>query len=175
MTLVSPGGKTFASDVNYLADRTIDKPIGRALASATQSFTNNITTAVAFGAEDYDTALAHDVAVNNSRITVPAGYAGYWTFEGTLLFGVRSDYQVVDSWWRKGGSINIPPGGRRSETTGSVSSFQAVHAKCTIFMDPALGDYVELMGVQTNVAAAAQVTAFAAQHISVAEWRFEHR
>jgi hypothetical protein len=29
--------------------------------------------------------------------------------------------------------------------------------------------------VQTNVAAAAQVTAFAAQHISVAEWRFEHR
>jgi hypothetical protein len=170
-TLVAPGGVVNAADVNEAYDDAGNKQIGRALASGTQSFTHNITSAVALGAEDYDTANYHDIVTNNSRITPTK--SGYYRFNGTVIFGARTDYQVTDAWFRKNGATNIPPGGRRSSTTGQVNSFQAAHADVTIFMDATAFDYIEFVAVQTNVAAAAQVTAFAAQHISTVEWQFE--
>lgn len=175
MSLVSPGGDVDAFEINLMADRTIDKPVGRILASATQSFANNTITSATWGLEDDDTHSMHDNVTNPTRITIPAGYAGRWQFDATLIFGARTDYQVVDCWWRKNGTTTIPPGGRRSNTNGQVSSFQAVHARCQVFLDPALGDYMELMGVQTNIGLAAQVTALSGQHISVAEWQFLRR
>jgi hypothetical protein len=175
MTLVSPGADVDAADINFMADRTIDKPIGRILASAAQSFASNTIVACLMGAEDYDTHGFHDVATNTSRITPTAGWAGYYDLDATLIYATRSDYLVVDAWWRKNGVTNIPPGGRRSETTGSVASHQAIHAHARIFLDPALGDYVELMGVQTNTAAAAALTAFVTPYITTMEWAFSRR
>jgi hypothetical protein len=175
MTYVSPGADVDAADINFIADRTIDRPACRVTASAAQAFANNVTQACLFGAEDYDTAGMHDITTLTSRFVPPAGYPGYYQFDATLIYGAGTDYQVTDAWFRKNGTVNLSPSGRRSNTTGSVSSFQAIHCHVTVFLDPVAGDYLELMGVQTNVAATSRNTAFSGQANTTVEGNFLRR
>lgn len=49
-------------------------------AGAAQSLTTAVTTALTFDTETYDVGACHDNAVNNTRITCPAGGAGLWAF-----------------------------------------------------------------------------------------------
>ena len=48
--------------------------------SANQAITTSTRTNISFDGEDYDTNSFHDNSTNNSRITIPAGKAGYYQF-----------------------------------------------------------------------------------------------
>jgi len=53
---------------------------------ATQSIANNTNTLVNFNSEEYDTNSIHNNVTNNSRLTIPSGYDGYWSVTGKLTF-----------------------------------------------------------------------------------------
>lgn len=58
--------------------------------SANQAINNASLTTVTFDSEDFDVGNLHDTAVNNSRITIPAGGAGLWLFVATCSWGGRN-------------------------------------------------------------------------------------
>lgn len=174
MTLVSPGDDVDAAPINFMADRTIDRPIGRILSAAATSIPNNTVTAVPFAAEDYDTHSFHDIVTNNTRVTPTAAWPGYYAFTAGIIHGSRADYTLVDCFWRKNGSILVPPGNRR-QLAATAAGFQGVTAVCQVFLDPAAGDYMEVLALQLNGAAAAQALAFSSPLVATAEWRFMRR
>ena len=60
-----------------------------------QTISNDTDTQITFNAEDWDTDGFHDNTTNNERITIPAGKAGKYLLQTTILFadnstGVRS-------------------------------------------------------------------------------------
>lgn len=59
----------------------------RAYRSATaQSIPNDTVTAVQLNAESFDSDALHDNTTNNTRFTIPAGYAGKWMIIGTCQY-----------------------------------------------------------------------------------------
>lgn len=61
---------------------TLNVPRARVKHSAAQAITSNLSTAVAFDTEVYDTDAFHDTSTNNSRLTVPGGMAGFYRITG---------------------------------------------------------------------------------------------
>lgn len=175
MTLVSPGDDVDAAPINFLSDRTLDRPIGRILSAAATSIPHNTNTAVPFAAEDYDTHGFHDIVTNNTRIAPTSTWAGYYAFTAGIIHGSRADYTLVDCFWRKNGSILVPPGNRRQLAATAAAGFQGVTAVCQVFLDPAAGDYMEVLALHVNTAAVAQNLAFSSPLIATAEWRFMRR
>lgn len=72
--------------VNVLEDQDTG-PGARVYHSANQVIPNATWTTVAFNAERYDTEGLHDTAVQNSRLTVPAGKGGVYViwFNGDFV------------------------------------------------------------------------------------------
>jgi hypothetical protein len=172
---VTPGNVILASDYNNLRNFTTARPLCRITASAVQSIAHNVAAgvAIAFGAEDVDTHNFHDLVTNNSRITPSTGWAGYYHVSGTVFMGARSDYGILDCWIRKTGATNLAASGRRGPM--GVATSQANSVSCGVdelFLDPALGDYIELMALHFNTAAAAQNTNQSAQFSSTLQLEF---
>ncbi|MEV6633872.1 hypothetical protein AB0M54_24285 [Actinoplanes sp. NPDC051470] len=172
---VQVGADVLAADINQL----LLKPIVRLIAQATQSLANATGTAMTFGAgsEDIDTHNFHDVAVNSTRITPSAGWAGYYRVGGAVMHGSRNDYSDFNAWIRKTAAINMPAahrgGYRYTPGSGSLNaSVFAARTEVIVALDPASGDYIELMGQQSNAAAAAQLTNQSSQYSTVLELEF---
>ena len=95
--------------------------------TATQNITTSTYTVVSYNSETYDVGGYHDNATNNSRLTVPAGKAGYYyvfytacyaagatntrrafvTLNGVLSGIFNSQWQVSASGIGSGGSSGI--------------------------------------------------------------------
>lgn len=124
----------------------------RATNTAGTSIPNDADTVVPFATEDFDTDAFHDLATNNSRLTVPTGKAGKYLAVGQAAFasaagsnrhlyiiknGVtifafhRESWGVTSPWW------------------GSTSGI----------IELAVGDYVELFVNQNSGGALALATA----------------
>lgn len=114
--------------------------------NATQSIAASTLTALAFNSEYYDTAIMHDNATNNTRITITqAGkYEGYitvaWADDAT---GYR---QVL---LRKNGATYLSDGDTRVPITGNVTCI-TLPIPATTF---ALNDYLEAVVRQTTAGA----------------------
>jgi hypothetical protein len=78
----------------------------RATRTTTQAITGATATNVAFDAEDFDTNGFHDTAVNNTRITIPAG-VDFVNIQGALaaITGVENDFSAHIT---KNGSTTYP-------------------------------------------------------------------
>lgn len=150
------------TDLSALVSKTYQKPIGRALASATQVIPTTTQTAFLFGNEDYDTHGQHSTSVSSGRITplVP----GYYRFIGTAFWGVAvaGNDQVL---WRKNGTTNLPPAWKQQSDTNSSTSMGP-----NIVTIPMNGttDYVEF----TAIMGAGMTTALSVQFATVIEWEF---
>lgn len=80
----SAAGSLSATDYSHL--QTLwSKPCCRVYHSVAQSITTATSTILAFDSERFDTATLHDTVTNNSRITVPTGYAGKWLVGATIM------------------------------------------------------------------------------------------
>lgn len=150
------GDKILAADVDDIEEATIDAPLVRLVAQSTQSISNNTNTAITFGAssEDIDTHGYHDTSSNTSRVTPQL--EGYYRCYGTITFGARADYTNVNAWIRKNGSSNAA-GGQRYGPSSASSQVHTPSAQALIGLNGST-DYVELVGNQSNGAAAAQAT-----------------
>jgi Collagen triple helix repeat (20 copies) len=119
----------------------------RAYHNAAQAMTANVVTYLAFNQERYDSDLFHDVATNNSRLTVPAGKGGKYRITGNVE-------------WSTGGAgtINVFIAVNRttiiakeSTTLGDGVANPAISQQVSTTYDLVPGDFVEL-GAYANVA-----------------------
>lgn len=149
-------------------------PVGRIVASGTQSLTDNTATAIAFSGTDViDTHAQHNPASNNSRVT--PNVAGYYEFRGAVAFGARDDYNDVDAYIRKNGTDAQAPAWRSGYFTDSGNTLGAqviIAGTGAIVEMNGSTDYVELIGIQNNIANAAVATNQSSQYSSALEWKY---
>lgn len=76
-----------------------------------QSFTGGTEVTIAFPNEDFDTNGFHDNSTNNSRLTVPSGYAGKYLITHNIdLNGVSAYFICAIRQWTSGGGSITPAG-----------------------------------------------------------------
>lgn len=171
--MAASGDPVVALDLTTLQTYTSARSLVRLVATSTQSLTNNTNTAILFGAgsEDIDTHNYHDTATNTSRVTPTL--AGYYECFGTIMFGARTDYTNLNAWIRKSGASNLAGGTRNGGAFGSPAGSQVNTgvAFATVSCD-GVTDYIELVGNQSNTAAAAQNTNQSSQFSSCLEVRY---
>lgn len=107
------GTTWYASVPHFVADPTI-WPRASVYHSATQAVGPGGTVTLAFNTERFDVGTIHDTAVNNSRLTVPAGQGGLYLISGHVLNSVAGGDPRLEI--RKNAastlrSISIPAGG----------------------------------------------------------------
>lgn len=158
------GQRLTATLLQQLADYTVNRPIGRIVASGTTALADNTQVAVPFsGTDDIDTAGIHNPSSNNTRVTPTT--AGYYRFIGTGFFEAQTTPVVSDVNIRKNGSTNLPPAGRYPGATQAFS----LPAQVEVEMNGTT-DYVELVVRQDS--AGADNTNQSVQFSSVLEWEF---
>lgn len=124
----------------------IDERIGRGcsvIATTQQSFVNAVFQTFAFAGEVYDDLGMHDPAVNNSRLTIPAGYTGKWQFDAHVdWINASAGVKKAIGFRRDGGSYrgwnSSPGGGWAGGNPGDITG-------TTTVMSINAGSYVELV------------------------------
>jgi hypothetical protein len=154
-TTYAVGQRLTASLLQALADSTVNKPIVRLIATSTQSLTDNTSTAIAFGAGStiIDTHGYHDEVTNNTRVTPTK--AGYYRAWGIVAYGSRTDYATLQSVIRFNGTDQV---GNHRLGPNATSTPRGASAGPIIVLCNGTTDYIELGGLQDNVANAAQAT-----------------
>lgn len=121
----------------------------KAYNDGTQSIPDNSSTAVTFGAEEFDTDGFHSTSGSTSRITIPTGKGGKYRF--TYHFGLASSNTTGSriGFLRKNGgtdSNNIIGSAIFLVPSASVASV----ATGVVEADLVAGDYVELFIYQNS-------------------------
>lgn len=132
-------------------------------ATTAQSIPNATLTPIQFNAEDFDSDALHDNATNNTRLTIPAGYAGKWVVLGFIQYAANATGRRQAYVMKNGASAayySVPA------YTGGGST--------VVFVDTVLNlaaaDYLELSAYQEsggalNAEAGTAVTWFAAYYL----------
>jgi hypothetical protein len=109
--------------------------------SSNQNASNGVSTAATFEAELFDTNGFHDNSTNNTRITIPTGYAGKYLITGVIQWGSNSSGNRVNDIKLNGttflGYSYMDAGGYQS-------------CAVTMVQDLAVGDYIEMIGYQNS-------------------------
>jgi hypothetical protein len=165
VTQPAAGDPAYASTAIGMWRASAGKPIGRIVATGTQTLNDDTLTAIAFSAADeIDTHGWHDPTTNNTRIT--PNVEGYIRFFGTVFFNEQTTPVSIDANWRKNGSTAMAPAGRMP---GSSTIASTCSATVVVSMNGTT-DYMELMGRQNS--AGNDTTHQSAQFSSVVEWEF---
>jgi len=138
---------TTATGLKWASVSTSPTFVGCSLQKATQSIANSTQTALTWNVETNDSNGFHDNVTNNSRVTIPTGYAGRYLLMATL------------NWDQSNGTGNRyirfgKNGTAVSETAiglgaGGVPSATVIMTYTDIF-NLAVGDYVEVFASQTS-------------------------
>jgi hypothetical protein len=109
--------------------------------NSTVAIPNATFTSVALADEIFDTNSIHSNVTNNSRMTIPAGYAGKWLINGSLLWqsgtGIRSIAVYKNGTYY--GIWDITP-------AASGSIYQTM----SVVLSLAVSDYIEMFVYQTS-------------------------
>jgi len=106
---------------------------------ATYSLPSNVLTAIPWDGESWDTHAFHDPAVNPSRMTIPAGQAGYYVFAGLWAANVIQGTGASRIYCRMFKNGVSAAGG--NENPGGVYNTASIYAEDYL----AVGDYVEFV------------------------------
>jgi hypothetical protein len=111
--------------------------------STNQAISNGVTTALTFNLEYFDTNGYHSTSTNTSRLTVPAGKAGYYliTAQGTYAKNATGGRSIV--FYKNGAWL------RYSADIAGSSSFY-VGNEMTVVYNLAEADYIELFTYQNS-------------------------
>lgn len=127
----------------------------RAYQSGDTTIANSTNVIIGFNNENFDSNGFHDNATNNSRMTIPTGYAGKYAVWANLAYsGSTSNNRVVQIL--KNGSIV-------AETYSGAGSSNAFSCWINLNMDLAVGDYIQ---VQTNQGTGGSLTVFGSSSLS---------
>jgi hypothetical protein len=126
--------------------------------TANQSIANLTSTAVVFDSEDYDTDGYHSNTVNNTRMTIPTGKAGYYQMNATVQYDANGT-GIRDLWISKNGSAAALYTSRSGQATNLLSM------NITSIFYGAVGDYFQIYvfqnsGVALNLLNPTTATAF---------------
>ena len=110
--------------------------------SAAQSCANNTGTMITWDTETYDTDAFHSTSTNTSRITIPAGKAGYYSISATGAFAGNATGQRYYAFYKNGSFSQIfgRAGGYSADTVLSG----------TLILNLAVADYIEVEAFQNS-------------------------
>ena len=108
-----------------------------------QAIPNATFTPLEYQVENYDTDAYLDTVTNNSRITIPAGKAGYYRLTASLFF-IGTVNIVTELQFLVNGVTEVS---RRLEGLGALGAFSIEHTD-TVYLN--VGDYVESLIYQAN-------------------------
>lgn len=111
--------------------------------SANQSIATATNTAITFDTELKDTDAFHSTATNTSRITIPAGKAGFYLITGQINFASNSTGLRQGVIYKNGALMTI------SFTQGAVNGDWSGGSISQI-SELAVADYLELFAYQTS-------------------------
>lgn len=114
--------------------------------NASQSLTSGTTTVLTFQTEDHDASGMHDNATNNSRLTIPAGYAGKWRFTAQAEFAANATGLRSVSIQRNGANLSPVTTAQHAASPTFGTVVQVTTAPVTA----AVGDYFEATANQTS-------------------------
>jgi hypothetical protein len=116
--------------------------VGAYVTGATVTPANNTLTTVPFNAESFDTNAFHDNATNNSRITVPAGKAGYYMFTASGQYNNNTNGRR-EMYIAKNGTLQVA-----SDISPSGGTYPTPLLALPIYLD--VSDYVEIKLYQSS-------------------------
>jgi hypothetical protein len=117
-------------------------PTCRVYASSSQSISNATDTKIAFANETFDTDGFHSNVTNNTRITIPAGLAGYYRVTANIGFLSNASGRRIFAISLNGGNVS------QAELTPTASVEPAGSITDTYILSD--GDYLELNVYQTS-------------------------
>jgi len=111
--------------------------------SSNQAISNGVTTALTFNSEYFDTNGYHSTSTNTSRLTVPAGKAGYYliTAQGTYNLNGTGQRDII--FYKNGAYLRYS-----SSVAGNSSVY--VGNEMTVVYYLAEADYIELFTYQNS-------------------------
>lgn len=111
--------------------------------SAAQSMANATNTAISWTAENLDTNGFHSTASNQSRFTIPSGYAGKYMIQGVLQYNTNTT-GIRGAYIYKNGAV------MSFNAQFSASSALTTLVNFIYVADLAVGDYLEVFGYQSS-------------------------
>jgi hypothetical protein len=133
--------------------------------SGNQSITNATNTLLTFDSENFDTNTYHSTSTNTSRITIPAGKAGYYNLQAVVAFAAGSVGLRQIAFFKNGVIFNYGVQSAATSASENISS-------ASYLISLAESDYVEVYVYQTsggalNVLGGADFTTFSATYLGV--------
>jgi hypothetical protein len=110
-------------------------------AAGSQLIANNTDTAFIFDVEDFDTDSFHSNVTNNTRITIPAGKAGYYQIGGLCDFSNAATGTNILSIFKNGSNTKNFFGAPNTVYPSGI-------LETVLYL--AVGDYVELFSRQSS-------------------------
>lgn len=110
--------------------------------SSSQSISNNTQTAITWATETFDTDAYHSTSTNTSRITIPAGKAGYYQVGAALETDTNTTGLREMTIYKNGAAVK--------RTQVAPSSSTDVSVRIDFPMNLAVGDYIEVFYRQTS-------------------------
>jgi hypothetical protein len=107
--------------------------------NSTVAIANATNTFVALADESFDTNSIHSNVTNNSRMTIPTGYAGKWLINGSILWQAGSGQRSI-GLYKNGGYYGL------WDMTPNSSGTQT--QTMSVVLSLAVGDYIEMMVYQ---------------------------
>jgi hypothetical protein len=118
---------------------------GLSMSASNQSIATGTYTALAFATEQFDVGGFHDTVTNNTRVTIPAGKAGYYQFNLQAFFNANASGTREMLLYKNGSAIYssdavyMQPSGTNGNTTNSA-----------VVVSAAVSDYFQLFVYQTS-------------------------
>ena len=117
---------------------------------------------IAFATEQWDTNSFHDNTTNNSRITIPTGYGGYYLFVGNI--NVATSDAAALMIYKNGTSVSAGiEGGEISRITNTGGNTFSITG--SVILNAAAGDYFELAAKIFTAAKTVNNAAFQAVYL----------
>jgi hypothetical protein len=113
-------------------------------ATSAQSILNNTLTAIQLNAEAFDIGGMHDLAVNNTRVTIPAASSGVYLAIGSVRYAANAT-GLRSAQIRLNGTT-IVQAEQRAGADAAIPTFVQTMTLQTLIA----GDYLELMAYQTS-------------------------
>jgi len=113
--------------------------------NSNQTLTHNAWTPIQFTSSDtevYDALGFHDPTTDNTRFTIPSGYAGIYIVSGVITYG------TANNDGGRGAVIKVNGTDYHNITIIATGYWQRVSVCDILYLDE--GDYVEFLGIQTS-------------------------
>lgn len=114
----------------------------RAYRSAALSIANSTVVSIGLDAETFDPIGMHSNVTNNSRLTIPTGYAGYWRFNGLIRWADNGTAPRTSALAKNGTIVT-------NQNSATISGGDVSSAVEDVLL-LAVGDYIELQGFQAS-------------------------